>query len=341
MVANNKTLIISNYMFEKLGCHALTSKAYISKDDDSKLYIKANSLLIEDVKGFIFPRSRCKIGERIDESINYSTLLDKIKQNGEIKVYPPFTIESLLGRVLLLTLWDGSDWYELICKTVEIVEDSEPAVRVCLYPDYPDCNNQPLLDDINKYAMSNLHLTSQLKEIPHEWDGKPYTVSYQRFVHFSTDLLYSIETKGKFEKREIDLPEKRFHHEGERSWEPNNILLSQMNLTISFDHKYIHGHYSDEEFFDSRRTSNGWIKRYLVKWASYGKSFELINDLQHFVDNMPKHIETIGGVLQVHDTYKKEEKTIEIVFKEPLTFEQINKVLQFNVNGSMYTYELD
>ena len=114
-----------------------------------------------------------------------------------------------------------------------------------------------------------------------------------------------------------------------------------MNLTISFDHKCIRGHYSNEEHFGSRRNSNGWIRRYLVKQACYWKNFELINEIQHFVDDMPKHLETIGGALKVYDTYKKEEKTIEIVFKEPLTFEQINKVLQFNVNGSMYTYELD
>ena len=36
----NKTLIISNQIFEKLGCGALCHKAYVSKDDESKLYIK-------------------------------------------------------------------------------------------------------------------------------------------------------------------------------------------------------------------------------------------------------------------------------------------------------------
>ena len=49
LIVNHKTLIISNHAFEKLGCCALCHKAYMSKDDDSKLYIKANSLLINNV----------------------------------------------------------------------------------------------------------------------------------------------------------------------------------------------------------------------------------------------------------------------------------------------------
>lgn len=44
---DNITLIISNQIFEKLGCGALCHKAYVSKDDESRLYIKANSLLIK------------------------------------------------------------------------------------------------------------------------------------------------------------------------------------------------------------------------------------------------------------------------------------------------------
>lgn len=73
----NKTLFISNQIFEKLGCGALCHKAYVSKDDESKLYIKANSLLIDSVNDFIQPRF--EYWEHKNENINHKLILDDIK----------------------------------------------------------------------------------------------------------------------------------------------------------------------------------------------------------------------------------------------------------------------
>lgn len=40
MDVNSKTLRISNYTFEKLGCCALSPKVCVFKDDNSRLYVK-------------------------------------------------------------------------------------------------------------------------------------------------------------------------------------------------------------------------------------------------------------------------------------------------------------
>ena len=42
-------------------------------------------------------------------------------------------------------------------------------------------------------------MASELVVIPHEYDWKPYRVSYQQFVHFPIDILYSVEVKGEIE----------------------------------------------------------------------------------------------------------------------------------------------
>ena len=124
---DNKTLIISNHIFEKLGCGALCYKAYIYKDKDSKLYIKANSLLTDNVNDFIQPRF--EYWEHKNENINHQIILDNIKLDNEIRVYVPLSIKSLLGNDMVVTLKDGILWNELVCYAVEI---NKPNVKVII-----------------------------------------------------------------------------------------------------------------------------------------------------------------------------------------------------------------
>ena len=326
---NNKTLEISNHKFEKLGFCALASKAYILKDETLRLYTKVNSLLINNLPNYLNLSKQ-------NEVIDYITNLDKANSNEEVRVFAPISIKSLLGKVIVVTLWDGNLWYELICKTIDIPEHLQANVTVCLYP---DLTSQTIIsDDVNHFTIKNLHLNTSIKEIPHEFDWKPYYVSYQRFVQFPADLLYSVEVKGEIGIRIIDLPPKRFTHEGERSWNLNDISFSQIYLTIDYDSKKIFGNYIHEELFGGRKNSNGWINQYLVKRAYYWKNFELIFDIHQFVDKLFKSLEAIDGTATIYKNYKNIESTIEITFNKSITFERINEVLQFNVNGSMYTY---
>lgn len=326
---NNKTLEISNHKFEKNGFCALTPKAYILKDETSSLYTKANSILIDGLPNYFRSAKQC-------EFIEYIANLDKTNDKKEVRVPAPISIKSLLGKVVIATLWDGNSWYELICKTVDIPEHSQSNVTVCLYPNLT--SQTTLSDEVNNFTIKKLHLNGSLKEIPHEFDGTPYYVSYQRFVEFPADLLYSVEVKGETEIRIIDLPPNLFIHEGERPWSLNDILFSQIHLTIDYDSKKIFGNYIQEELFGGRRNSNGWINRYLVKRAYYWKNFELIFDIHRFVDELSKSLEAIDGTATIYKNYKNTESTIEVTFNKSITFEQINEILQFNVNGSMYTY---
>lgn len=326
---NNKTLEISNHKFEEVGFCALASKAYISKDETSRLYTKVNALLINGLSNYY---RHTKPTEAIDHIAN----LDKTNSNEEVRVFAPLSIKSLLGKVILVTLWDGNSWHELICKTVDVPEHSQENVTVCLYPDLT--SQTPLSDEVNNFTIKNLHLNSYLKEIPYEFDWKPYYVSYQRFVQFPANLLYSVEVKGETEIRIIDLPPKRFTHKDECSWSLNDSLFSQINLTINYDSKRIFGNYIHEKLFGGRRNSNGWINQYLVKRAYYWKNFELIFDINRFIDELYKSLKAIDGTATIYKSYKNTESTIEITFNKSISFEQINEILQFDVNGSMYTY---
>lgn len=326
---NNKTLEISNHKFEKIGLCALAPKAYILKDETSRLFVKANSLLINDLSSYF---CRNKPNEFIDHIAN----LDKTNSNEEVRVFAPLSIKSLRGKVVVVTLWDGNSWHELICKTVDIPEHSQANVTVCLYPDLT--SETTLYDEVNNLTIKNLHLNSSLTEIPHEFDWKPYCVSYQRLVQFPAHLLYSVEVIGETEIRIIDLPPRRFTHEGERSWNLSDILFSNIRLTIDYDSKRIFGNYVNEELFGGRRNSNGWINKYLVKRAYYWKNFELISDIHRFIDELSKCLEAIDGTVTIFKSYKNTEKTVEITFNKSMKFEKINEVLQFNINASMYTY---
>lgn len=229
---------------------------------------------------------------------------------------------------ILVTLKDGNSLYELICGKVEIVGYPNPIVKVYSRPRTSLSSNI-----VNKNTIDNLHLKEWSKEVPreHYWDSVIY---YQYYVVFATDLLYSIETKGN-----IVIPSRRFTNYGESSWFPTDILFSQMILKIDFDKKIIYGNYSDvEELPGGRRTSNGWENEYLNRGVTYYKTFELIFDIHKFIENLPNCLGAINGFVQIKDTFNKApyQKDIIINYKEPLTFKQINEVLQFETDGSKY-----
>ena len=234
-----------------------------------------------------------------------------------------------MNEDLLVTLRDGNSWHELICRKIEIVGYPNPIVKVYSKPHLTLSSNT-----VNKYTIDSLHLTERMEELPKEyyWDN---CISYQRYVIFSTELLYSIETKGN-----IAIPSRRFTNYGESSWFPTEILFSQMILKIDFDKKIISGNYSDEEEVEGRRTSNGWEKGYLNRSATYYITFELIFDIHKFIENLPNCLGAINGFVQIKDTFNKApyQKDIIINYKEPLTFKQINEVLKFEVVGSEYIY---
>ena len=180
----NKTLIISNQIFEKLGCGALCHKAYVSKDDKSKLYIKANSLLIDSVNDFIQPRF--EYWEHKNENINHKLILDDIKLNNEIRVYipqsintSPLSIKSLFGNEMIVTLKDGNLWFELVCEAVEIIMGHpKPMVKVYI-PQY--IHTPPYQSS----TISTFRLWKQYERI--NIDRSSYRELC--FVQFSTEFL--------------------------------------------------------------------------------------------------------------------------------------------------------
>ena len=327
MDVNSKTLRISNYTFEKLGCCALSPKVCVFKDDNSRLYVKAHSILINNINDFIQPKFG--YSEYNDGRINYTALLENAKSNFGVKIFPPLYINSLMDEDILVTLKDGNSLYELICGKVEIVGYPNPIVKVYSRPRTSLSSNI-----VNKNTIDNLHLKEWSKEVPreHYWDSVIY---YQYYVAFATDLLYSIETKGN-----IVIPSRRFTNYGESSWFPTDILFSRMILKIDFDKKIISGNYSDEEEVEGRRTSNGWEKGFLNRSATYYKTFELIFDIHKYIEKLPDCLKAINGIVQTKDTFNKTsyQKEIIINYKEPLTFKQINEVLKFEIVGSEYIY---
>ncbi len=332
---DDNTLLVSNYELEKLGCYALTSEIYISKDDKSRFYVKASSMLINNINYLV----QTQIGNNGYNSghINCNTILEDLKLNHELKIFAPLSISSLLEKSIVVTIWNGKHWHELICKKVQLQKstnyNSTANVIVKVY-----LHNTLLYRDINKQTITNLHLTERYEEIPKEnyWD--PVT-SYYTVVQFPIDLLYSIEGI-----RKISIPKPKFTEFGEHYWAPCDILFSQLHLKIDYNKRIIEGNYSeDEELCGGRRTSNGWEDKYRYRSAYFYKTFELKHILREFISHLPKCLSSIKGKIQDCENDKifnndYYQKSIIIVFEEPLKFSQINDVLQFDVNGSEYIY---
>lgn len=328
----NKTLIISNQIFEKLGCGALCHKAYVSKDDESKLYIKANSLLIDNVNDFIQPRF--EYWEHKNENINHKLILDDIKLNNEIRVYipqsintSPLSIKSLFGNEMIVTLKDGNLWFELVCKAVEIIMGHpKPMVKVYI----PHNIHTP---PYQSSTISTFRLWKQYERI--NIDRSSYRELC--FVQFSTEFLYSIEVKGKNNIPPIQLDE----YESDVTWRIGYITLSQIQLSVSFDRKIISGnYYSGIDEFGGRRTSNGWESKYSEDRAFYYKTFELIYDIQKYIDDLPIRVEAINAVVQINDVLDNElcQKEIIVKFKEQITLKRISEILELDIRGIEYTY---
>lgn len=328
---DDKTLIVSNYELNKLSCYALSSKIYISKDDKSRLYIKADSMLINNINNLVQPKFG--YNEYDDGHINCNALLEGLKLNRELRIFAPLSISSLLERSIIVTIWNGKHWYELICKKVQLSPcGHSDIVKVYLR------DNVLLYNDINKLTITNLQLTKQLEEISKEnyWNS---VTSCQTIVQFPINLLYSIE-----EKRKISIPMPKFTEFGEHYWTPCDILFSHLQLKIDYDKRIIDGNYSDdEELCGGRRTSNGWEDKYRHRSAYFYKAFESKYGLSEFINHLPKYLAIIKGKIQDCEDNKifnndYHQMSITIEFEKPLKFSQIDDVLQFDVNGSEYIY---
>lgn len=333
---DDKTLIVSNYELNKLSCYALSPKIHISKDDKSKLYIKASSMLIDNITNLVQPQFG--YSEYNNGRINCNAMLEDLKLNRELKVFAPLSIGSLWEKPIVVTIWAGEHWYELICKKVQLQNSPSCNSTTNMIAKAYLQNDILLYNDINKSTITNLQLPKKSEAVPKENYWNPVTF-FHTTVRFPVDLLYSIEGI-----RKISIPAPQFTEFGEHHWTPNELSFSHLQLKIDYDKRIIDGNYSDdEELCGGRRTSNGWEDKYRYRSAYFYKAFELKYSLREFISHLPKCLAAIKGKIQDCENNKMfdndyHQMSITIAFEKPLKFSQINDVLQFDVNGSEYIY---
>ena len=70
------------------------------------------------------------------------------------------------------------------------------------------------------------------------------------------------------------------------------------------------------------------------------KTFELIYDIQKYIDDLPIRVEAINAVVQINDVLDNElcQKEIIVKFKEQITLERICEILELDIRGIEYTY---
>ena len=329
----DKTLLIKNLKLEKSYCYALSPKIYVNKLGwggnskasliiryDNELFVNVFSMVIDDIYQFVKPILYN------DGRIDCNTMLEELKLNHALRIDAPLSISSLYGEAIIATIWTGFNWYELICKKVEL-QNSNLDAFVIVYLK----NDEHLYKDINTLTMNSI----QLKKLPHtisEEDG------WDCILQIPIALAYSIEPLCAF-----TTSKQKYIKFNECNWEPNEIVFSQIHLKINYDEKTINGYYlEDKELKGGRRTSNGWENKFLHQEAYFYKAFKLRYNLLNYIRNLEKILEPIKGKIDGDEgkiaNNDRIEASIKIEFKEPLKFVVINKILQFNVEGSEYIF---
>ncbi len=262
---NERTLLITNPLLAELGCHALSGKIRLS-GEETKLCVKANSIVVDDIGKFVQAKSGSR--ESADGRLGCDELLDGLKSNRELKVFPPIGISPQPGKQMVVTLWDGRRWNELVGEKVEIWRDlhacvfvgdvlSEP-IYIKVYLSYDSGAGK-----VNRATMANLHLTQKDEAVRENYYDP--IIRYRHIVKFPAKLLYSIETRGK-----TVIPPEKFTEQWESRWTPDSVLFASLRLTVDYDRKIIYGNYWDDgEIPGGRRTSNGWEDKYRFRKAFF------------------------------------------------------------------------
>lgn len=333
-VLNERTLLITNPLLAELGCHALSDKIRLS-EDKRKLCVKANSMIVDDIGKFVQAKSGSRESE--DGRLGCDELLDGLKSSRELKVFPPIGISPQSGKQMVITIWDGGRWHELIGEGVHIGRDcvfvgdvltEQTYITVCLSYDSG-------AGKVNRATMANLHLTQNDEAVRENYYDP--VISYRYTVKFPAKLLYSVETLDK-----IVIPPEKFTEQGESRWMPDSVLFASLRLTVDYDRKIIYGEYWDDEdmFHGGRRTSNGWEDKYRSCKALFYKSFDLILSLEEYIGRLPDSLAAIGGMVRRggQDDGLSLSCSLTVEFEKELPFAKINEILQFDVSGSEYYY---
>lgn len=332
-VLNERTLLISNPLLAELGCHALSGKIRLS-GEETKLCVKANSIVVDDIGKFVQAKSGSR--ESADGRLGCDELLDGLKSNRELKVFPPMGISPQPGKQMVVTLWDGKRWNELVGEEVSIKSDYvfiggvlTEATYITVYLSYDSGAGK-----VNRATMANLHLTQKDEAVRENYYDP--IIRYRHIVKFPAKLLYSIETRGK-----TVIPPEKFTEQWESRWTPDSVLFASLRLTVDYDRKIIYGNYWDDgEIPGGRRTSNGWEDKYRSCKALFYKSFDLILSLEEYIGRLPDSLAAIGGMVRRggQDDGLSLSRSLTVEFEKELPFAKINEILQFDVSGSEYHY---
>lgn len=156
------------------------------------------------------------------------SLLEELRLNRELRVYCPFSITSLLNKLIIVTLKDEKKWYELVGEKVEVSTTNYIPFNITakLY-----IGPYTRYSSINKLAIKDLHLSIKDEAIPKD-NYRKNGSGYQSVVEIPIDMLHSVEVRGG-----TSVSPKKFTEFGESFWTPDNIYFSYLNLKIDYSKK--------------------------------------------------------------------------------------------------------
>lgn len=267
------------------------------------------------------------IDDKNDEFLK--ELLKSIASNSGVFIYPPYEIKSLYSGLLVLTLIKDNQLSELVCKCVKLnsrwLENynsilEEPA-GIALTAEV-DLYHQILGFDINSIACDRFKFNAGIERIDS--------------LVIPLNILHSIECYSSKQYVDVNMPD-------DAKWmDVNKIKINDIKLRIDYESKIIFGeYYKTGKAGCGRRTSNGWESCIFHKVVKFHRSFELMFEIDKFLESLPRQLQSVEGNLEEVEksTVSRDgdfEKYIRLSFAKPIGLGYLIRLIDFY--GTSYEY---
>lgn len=306
-----RTLVITTAALEEFGISFFSEKLVVqsSEDNPDDRYIEMERFMMERAVLFTSPY----------HTKEATAFLQKLQADRRFQLRHHYTVQSIYGHNLLITLDTPQGFLELECYRYR------PGYAYLKYPTTSKLNDRTC-------DLLGLKKTNIIETLPGETE---------QLLHIALPhslRIHSIEVKGHHHIGYPDLPEDASY------WTPTlDATRTWTGINYDYETKQIYTEFSrDERTGRGRRTSNGWENEFASYHAKGMRYFDTRQDLKEFLESIPATLQEAGIIVTEVNPYSTspEKGYINFNFSEPANYYLYHRVLGLVVHGSCYTYDI-
>lgn len=305
----HRTLLVTTPALEEFGISFFSEKLSVRSDDTApaERYIELERFMVERSVLFTSPYHLEKT----------TAFLQKLQTDRRYQLKKNYTVQSIYGHNLLVTLDTPQGFLELECYRYR------PGYAYLKYPAASDLNERTC-------GLLGLKRTNVMERLPGDTE---------QLLHIELPAslrVHSIEVKG---HHRIGYPELS---EDASYWTPApDKINTGTYLFYDCENKQVYTEISyDEQTGRGHRTSNGWVNEFASYHAKGMRYFDTRQELKEFLDRIPAILQEAGiTVSEVrHRPDDSEKGLMHICFSEAVEFYHYHRALGLQVHGSCINY---